>query len=88
MKKIKYIFKRILEMNYKKMFTTINEIHKKTKKSKIIIFIDIIYCGFKYQAGYMDYKLYEMYNMNNQERKTVLTRGINNQLIKRYFLYN
>ena len=84
MKKIKYLIKRIIEMDYKKMFITINNIHKKTKKSKIIILIDIIYCGFKYQAGYMDYKLYEMYNMSKEERKTVLTRGINNQLIKEY----
>lgn len=84
MKKLKYLFKRILEMDFKKMFIIIKEIHNKTNKSKIIILLDIIYCGFKYQAGYMDYKLYEMYNMNKKERKTVLTRGINNALIKEY----
>ena len=30
----------------------------------------------------MDYKLFEMYKMNSKERKTVITRGINNELMK------
>ena len=48
-------------MNYQKMFNTIKEISKETKKSKLFIFNDMVYCGFKYQAGYSDYKLYKMY---------------------------
>lgn len=84
MKKIKYIIKRIFSMNYKQMFEKINEIHNKTGKNKIYLIFDIVLCGIKYQAGYMDYWLFEMYNMNNSQRKTVLTRGINNTLIKKY----
>lgn len=84
MKKIKYLFKRIISMDYKNFFKTINEVHKKTNKSKIFIFFDIIYCGIKYQAGYVDYNLFEMYKMNSFERKTIITRGINNEFIKKY----
>lgn len=84
MSKIKYLFKRILKMNYKKFFDTINLVHKRSGKNRIVIFFDIIVCGFKYQAGYMDYNLFEMYNMNSKERKTVITRGINNSFIKKY----
>lgn len=84
MKKIIYVIKRIFSMNVKKMFEEIDKIHKKTNKNKISIFFDMIYCGFKYQAGYMDYQLFEMYNLNKSERKTILTRGINNSLIKEY----
>lgn len=84
MSKIKYLFKRILKMNYKKFFDTINLVHKRSGKNRIVIFFDIIVCGFKYQAGYMDYNLFEMYKMNSKERKTVITRGINNSFIKKY----
>jgi glutathione synthase/RimK-type ligase-like ATP-grasp enzyme len=84
MKKIKYLIQRILGMNYKGFFETINEVHKKNNKSKIYIFFDIIYCGLKYQAGYVDYNLFEMYKMNSKERKTIITRGINNEFIKKY----
>lgn len=84
MGKISYLFKRIKGMNYRKMFDTIDEINKKTNKNKISIFLDIIYCGLKYQAGYMDYKLYEMYDLTEKQRKTIITRGINNSIVKRY----
>lgn len=84
MNKIKYLIKRILKMDYGRMFRTINEIHKKTNKNRIILFFDVIYCGIKYQAGYLDYSLFEMYNLNKEQRKTVITRGINNSFIKKY----
>ena len=78
MKKIKYLIKRIC------FFNTLNDVHKKTGKNKVYIFFDMIICGFKYQAGYIDYNLFEMYNMNRYERSTVITRGINNEIIKKY----
>lgn len=84
MRKIKYLFKRIFSMNYKGFLNTISDIHKKTKKSRLLIFFDVVYCGFKYQAGYIDYNLFEMYSMNKYERSTVITRGINNEIIKKY----
>lgn len=71
-------------MNFKKFFKTINDVAKETKKTKVTIFFDIVSCGLKYEAGYVDYKLFEMYNMTKEERKTVITRGINNKLIKKY----
>jgi len=84
MSKIKYLIKRISKMDYGRMFRTINEIHKKTNKNRVLLFFDVIYCGIKYQAGYLDYSLFEMYNLNSKQRKTVITRGINNSFIKKY----
>ena len=84
MKKIKYLIKRICNMNFNNFFNTLNDVHKKTGKNKVYIFFDMIICGFKYQAGYIDYNLFEMYNMNRYERSTVITRGINNEIIKKY----
>lgn len=84
MGKIGYVIRRIKNMSYKGFFDTINLIHKKSGKNRVGLFFDIIYCGFKYQAGYSDYKLYEMYNLNGKERKTVVTRGYNNEIIKKY----
>ncbi len=84
MGKIGYLFKRIKGMDYKNMFNTIDIVHKKCNKSKPSIFFDMIYCGLKYQAGYMDYKLFEMYELNDKQRKTIVTRGINNSIVKKY----
>lgn len=84
MGKAKYLIKRILKMNYKQFFDTIDTVHSKTNKNKLSIFIDIINCGIKYQAGYIDYNLFEMYNLTKEERKTIITRGINNEILKKY----
>lgn len=84
MGKTKYLINRILKMNYKQFFNTIDKVHKKTGKNKLLIFIDIINCGIKYQAGHIDYNLFEMYNLNHDERKTIITRGVNNEILKKY----
>ena len=84
MGKIKYLIKRILKMDYKNMFRIAKAISKKTKKNTFMIVIDMIRCGIKYQAGYYDYQEFEFYNLNKEERKTYLTRGKNNEIVKRF----
>ena len=84
MGKIRYLIKRISHMNYGGFFDMVGKVHKKTGKSRLFLFFDMVHCGLKYQAGYMDYDLFEMYNMNAKERATVITRGINNSFIKRF----
>ena len=82
--KISYLSKRIVKMDYKKFFNVINRIHQKTNKNRIYLFFDIVYCGLKYQAGYTDYESFAMYNLKGYQRKTLLTRGKNNHLVKTY----
>ena len=84
MKKIKFIFKKFFSLNYKKMFETAKEIHKKTKKSRIYLFFDMIKCAAKYGAGYTDYYVFGFYDLNKKQRSTYLTIGINNGLVNKY----
>lgn len=81
---IKYMFKRLKTMDKKAMFDKIDSIHKKTGKSKIYLFFDMIKCARKYGAGYMDYDLFEMYNLNSKQRDTYITRGRNNAIVAKY----
>ena len=84
MSKIGYLAKRITSMNYGNMFKTIDLVHEKSGKNKIGIFFDMVYTGIKYGAGYVDYYQFQMYNMNNKEKATIITRGINNAICKKY----
>lgn len=84
MGKIKYILKRLKEMDKKAMFEKIDSIHKKTGKSKIYLLYDMQKCARKYGAGYMDYDLFEMYNLNKDQRDTYITRGRNNEIVRKY----
>ncbi len=81
---IKYYLKRIKAMDKKAMFRVIDGIAEETGKNKVFLFFDIIWCGMRHGAGYSDYNLFEMYNLNEKQRKTYLTRRRNNDLIKKY----
>ena len=84
MSRLIYIFRCILRMDYKAMLSTVSKIHKKTGKSRLVLFFDMIVCGFRYGCGYKDYLLNEWWTLNTAQRKTYITRGINNSLIARY----
>ena len=83
-KNIGYVLRRLLDMNYKAMFDKVNYLHKKTGKSRIFLLRDMQKCAVNYGAGYMDYDLFEMYNLTDAQRDTYLTRGRNNALIRKY----
>ncbi len=83
MKKIKFLFKRLFTMDYGAMFRTINKIHKRSKKNRVWLFFDMIYCSIKYLAGYTDYFLFYFEDLTNEQRKTYVTRGVNTNYIKR-----
>ena len=84
MGKIKYLSKRILSLDYKNMLNIAKGVAKKAKKNYLFILFDMVICGIKYQAGYYDYQEFEFYNLNGKERKTYLTRGKNNEIVKRF----
>ena len=84
MRRIIYLIKRIFRLDYANMFKIAKSISKKTGKNRIFLIIDIIYCGIIYQAGYYDYQEFEFYNLNKNERRTYLTRGKNNEIVRRF----
>ena len=84
MSKLSYLIRRVTRMDYKAMNAKIKDIHEKSGKNRIWIFFDMAHCGRKFGAGYMDYWLYEMYNLTEAERDTYITRGRNYELVKRY----
>lgn len=82
MGRLKYIFRCILHMDYKALFQTVNTVHKISGKNRVWLLFDIVKCGFKFGAGYKDYLLCEFFNMNDAQRATFVTRGINNTITK------
>lgn len=82
MPNISYLFKRICSMNYKAMFDRVDIVKEKCDKSKLAIFCDMVWCGLRYGAGYVDYDVIGFYKLTPAQRKTMLTRGINNKFVK------
>ena len=82
MPSIPYLIKRINNMSFKSMLERAESVSKKTSKSKLSILCDMGWCGLRYGAGYVDYDVIGFYKLNSKQRKSILTRGINNKFVK------
>lgn len=77
-----YFIKRLFSIDVKRMFSILKKIAKRSGKPFIYILVDVIICGFKYGAGYMDYFVFNFEELNSKQRKTYITRTINDDYIK------
>lgn len=83
MGRLKYVFSRLRELHYDKMLEAAKVVHRETGKSTAFALADIVRCGFKYNAGYTDYMLFEFFKLTDSQRATYITRGINNAYVAR-----
>lgn len=83
MSRLKFLWQRALKMDWKKMWATAGMLHKKTGKSRVWLLLDMLRCALQYGAGYMDYKIAEMYRLTPAQRKTVITRAMSNSIVAR-----
>lgn len=71
-------------MEKKTLMKIVKEVYKKTNKHPFTILMDMLICYKKYQALPIDYQLFEMDQLNDFERSTILTNGKNNAYIKKF----
>jgi hypothetical protein len=71
-------------MSFKGLAERVESASKKANKSKLATFLDMSWCGFRYGAGYTDYDVIGFYKLNSKQRKTMLTRGKNNKIVKKF----
>ena len=83
MSRVSYFWNRLLKMDWKAMWKTTGLLKKRSGKSRIWLLCDMLKCAVKYNAGYVDYKIAQMYKLNDEQRKTVITRGISNEIVRR-----
>ena len=83
MSRLQYFGNRLMKIDRKAMWKTTGILKKKSGKSRIWLMQDMLKCGIKYNAGYVDYKIAQMYRLNDEQRKTVITRGISNDIVRR-----
>ena len=83
MSRITYFLKRVFKMDYHRMWATTKVIREMSQKSRLFLMKDMLTCAVKYNAGYMDYKIARMWELSDAQRKTVITRGISNNIVRR-----
>lgn len=80
---IGYIARKISKMDLRNFLRVLNELHVKTHKSRRSLVSDMMLCAKKFMAGYMDYKMFDMYALSDDERKIILTSGKNNRYVSK-----
>ncbi len=83
MGKLSFFFKRLVRMDFRKMWQTTAVLKERSGKSRLWLLCDMLRCGVKYNAGYMDYKIAQMYRLTDEQKKTVITRGLSNAIVRR-----
>ena len=83
MSRLQFFWHRLVRMDWKAMWKTTGLLKKRSGKSRLWLLADMLKCAVKYNAGYMDYKIARMYKLNDEQRKTVITRGISNEIVRR-----
>ena len=83
MSRLSYFFKRLVKMDWKAMWKTTGLLKERSGKPRIWLLCDMLRCALKYNAGYVDYKIAQMYKLNDAQRRTVITRGISNGIVRR-----
>ena len=83
MSRLQYFCNRLFKMDWKAMWKTTDLLKERSGKNRIWLLNDMLNCAVKYNAGYVDYKIAQMYNLNDEQRKTVITRGISNGIVRR-----
>lgn len=83
MSRMQYFMDRVFKMDWKAMWKTTGIVKKRSGKNRLWLMGDMLKCAVKYNAGYIDYKIAAMYKLNDEQRKTVITRGISNDIVRR-----
>ena len=82
--KIKFLLKRLTDMDFGRMFRRAKQMGVKYHRNSFFMLIDIIYSGIKYQAGYEDSVLFDFAELTPEQRATYVTRGYDDMLVRMY----
>lgn len=83
MSRLSFFFKRLIRMDFTATWRTTEILKKRSGKSRLWLLWDMLRCALKYNAGYVDYKIAEMYRLNDAQKKTQITRGLSNTIVRR-----
>ena len=83
MSRLSFFFKRLVRMDWHKMWKTTAILKKRSGHSRLWLLMDMLRCGVRYNAGYMDYMIAEMYRLNDEQKRSVITRGVSNSIVRR-----
>ena len=84
MRDLKAFFARLKTASLKRMLRNVKNVHNDKGVNSVRIFFDMIYCGFKYHIGYLDYVIFGFADIGADKRKTFMTMDDNIYFVRKY----
>lgn len=81
MNRARYLLRSMARMDYRAMLNTARGLRGKTGKTTFWLMRDMVRCAGRYGAGYVDYKIAEMYRLTPAQRATQITRATSNRIV-------
>ncbi len=83
MHSFKVFWSRLREASLARMNMHIREIHKESGRARIGIFLDMLWCVFRYNVGYLDYHVFGFaYVRGKEKRRSFMTMNDNLALVR------
>ena len=81
---ISYTIKSLFRLDIRSRLQDAADVAARSGRCLAAVLLDMAYCGIRYGAGPVDYKVFEFYRKTPAQRATYITRGINNDLVKHF----
>lgn len=83
MGKLGYIASQLRGLNWREMFGKAKEIKVRSGRPTLWTLADMVWCGYRYTAGFSDYYIFHFEKLSAAERATYLVRGRNAEYVRR-----
>lgn len=83
MLKLKVFLSRIAAGSFKRFFRNLETVHQESGRNRLVLLVDMIYCMFTYEIGYLDYLTFGFAYIKADKRKTFMTMSDNISLTRR-----
>ena len=84
MRDLKALLLRVKSASLKRMIRNVQNVHRDKGVNSVRVFFDMIYCGFKYKIGYLDYVIFGFADIGKEKRRTFMTMDDNIYFVRKY----
>lgn len=84
MKRIRHYLSRLRTLDVANMAAVARAVAAESRRPRILIVLDMVWCSIVYQAGYLDYQEFEFWSLSARERRTWITSGNANSIVVKY----
>jgi len=70
--------------SFKRMYRNAKAVQGETGINVVFILLDMLYCIFAYNVGYLDYRIFGFAGKSRADRKSYLTYNMNNELAENF----